>query len=122
MAISGDYLVYIEDLLADIPGLRSKRMFGGAGLYGNGLFFAIIVDDTLYFKVDDRNRGDYEKLGAQPFRYLIKGQQRTMSYYAVPAEIIESPEALMAWAERALDAALRARTHGAASRDRPQAP
>jgi TfoX/Sxy family transcriptional regulator of competence genes len=71
MPVSQHYIEFIHDLLADFEPLRIKRMFGGAGVYSGDLFFAILVEDTLYLKVDDGNRDAYQDRGIQPFSYPI---------------------------------------------------
>jgi DNA transformation protein len=110
MAVGDEYLQFLRDRLARVPDLRMRRMFGGAGLYGDGVFFAIVVDDTLYFKVDDKSRPAFEALGAQPFRYRSRGRVQTMDYYEVPADVIEEDDTLTAWARRAMDAGRRSRS------------
>ena len=110
MPVSDDYITYTLDLLSDLGSLRIKRMFGGAGVYCGELYFAILVDDELYFKVDDHNRGDYERLGLKPFTYAMKnGSTSTMNYYPVPVDVIEDVEQLTAWAEKALEASRRSK-------------
>ena len=108
MPVSGDYIEFVRDLLAGFEPLRIKRMFGGAGVYTGELFFAILADDTLYLKADEDNRADFEQQGLHPFSYETKtGRAGTMSYYPVPAEALEDPEALDPWVRRALAAAER---------------
>ena len=110
MPVSDDYLEYLHDLLAWVPGLRAKRMFGGAGLYGEELFFAIVADDELYLKADDESRPLYRGGGSEPFLFVTKkGKESTMDYWLVPAEILEEPEALRVWVQAALDSAVRSR-------------
>jgi len=83
-------------------------MFGGVGIYSGDLFFALIDDDTLYFKVDDRTRPDFESRGMEAFRpYGPEGE--VMQYYCVPAEILEDAEALGEWVQRAMAVARQAR-------------
>jgi DNA transformation protein len=84
-------------------------MFGGVGVYSDGFFFALMDDDTLYLKVDDSNRTDFEARGLGPFRPFGEGGE-TMQYYPVPEDVLEVPEALRPWADKALDVARRART------------
>jgi DNA transformation protein len=109
MPVSEHYIAFVHDLLADFEPLRIKRMFGGAGIYSGDLFFAILVEDTLYLKVDDGNRGAYQDRGIQPFSYEGKdGRRATMSYYPVPSELLDDPDALAPWARQAIDAAQRA--------------
>ena len=57
MAVSPSFSTYIlEQLGRSVRGIRARNMFGGVGIYSGELFFALIDDDTLYFKVDDSNR------------------------------------------------------------------
>ncbi len=76
-------------------------MFGGVGIYAGQLFFALVADDTLYFKVDDSNRPEFERLGMKPFQPYGEGGE-VMQYYQVPAEFLEDPEALRSWAEKSI--------------------
>ena len=76
-------------------------MFGGVGLYSGDLFFALIAEDTLYFKVDASNRPDFEERGMEPFRPFGE-DGGTMQYYEVPEDLLEDPDALRPWAEKAL--------------------
>ncbi len=106
MAVSEEYIAYVLDQLGGLGNLRVKRMFGGAGIYCGEVFFAILADDEVYFKADDRSRGDYEEMGLTPFTYEKQGGRKaTMSYYPVPAEVLESPRRLEEWASKALRAA-----------------
>jgi DNA transformation protein and related proteins len=83
-------------------------MFGGVGLYADELFFALIADDAPYFKVDDGNRPDFEARGLEPFRpYGEHGE--VMGYYRVAEDLLEDPEELRVWADKAVAAARRAR-------------
>lgn len=83
-------------------------MFGGVGIYAGDLFFALIADDTLYFKVDDINREDFESRGLGPFRpYGPEGE--AMQYYPIPEDILEDADALGEWARKAMAVARRAR-------------
>lgn len=84
--------------------ITHRAMFGGVGIYADGLFFAIIADETLYFKVDDTNRPDFEARGMGPF--LPYGDPaRPMQYYQVPADLLEAPEELEPWVDRAVEVA-----------------
>lgn len=108
MSVSDDYVTFIRDLLADFEPLRIKRMFGGAGVYSGEHFFAILVDDTLYLKVDEGNRAAYEQRGLARFTYETKsGRSGSMSYYPVPADALEDRDVLAPWVRGALEAARR---------------
>ena len=83
-------------------------MFGGVGIYAAELFFALLDEDTLYFKVDDATRPQFEERGMTPFRpYGEDGE--VMGYYEVPADVLEDPEMLGAWVQAAVAAARRAK-------------
>lgn len=115
MAVSEEYLDYILDQFTGFGDVVSRRMFGGAGLYRDGVMFALIAGDVLYLKVDDSNRSDYEAAGRGPFR-PYRDKKTVMSYYEVPVDVIENRDELAAWAEKAHAAALR--THRGRSRKR----
>ncbi len=107
MAVSPDFRDYVLDLLEPLGTVRARAMFGGAGLYLDDTFFAILANDVLYLKVDERNRGAFEAAGAAPFKPFADKPQ-TMSYYEAPAEVMEDSEELCAWARRAWETARRA--------------
>ena len=71
--------------------------------------FGIVIDDILYFKVDDKNRADYVDADSEPFTYEAKGKTIALSYWMVPAEILEDQKKFNEWAQRAYDAAVRAK-------------
>ena len=100
--MSASFHTFIVDQLSRVvPRLRARGMFGGVGIYAGQLFFALIADDTLYFKVDDSNRPEFERLGMRPFQPYGEGGE-VMQYYQVPAELLDDPEALRPWAEKAI--------------------
>jgi DNA transformation protein and related proteins len=108
MPVSDGYLTFVLDQLRTaIPAVRTRRMFGGCGLYAGELFFAVISDDTLYLKVDDQTRGEYEARGMPPFQPM-EGMA-SMNYSQLPEELLEEPEALGPWVERAIEVARRAK-------------
>ncbi len=95
------FLEYVLDQLSGWGGVSSRRMFGGVGLYRDGKMFALISDDVAYLKVDYSNRDQFDRAGSAPFR-PYPDKQVTMSYYEVPAEVLEDPEQLIEWSERSL--------------------
>ncbi len=105
MAFTAEYRDWVLEQLRYVGPVTARSMFGGAGLYLDGLFFALIAEDTLYLKVDGSNRGDFEAAGTGPFRPYVDG--RAMQYYEVPADVLEDPDRLRGWAEKALAVARR---------------
>ena len=109
MAVSASYRTFIlEQLGRVLPAVRARSMFGGVGVYSMDLFFALMDNDTLYFKVDNETRGEFEAIGMGPFRPFGDSGE-AMQYYEVSAALIEDPETLAPWAERAVMVARRAR-------------
>jgi DNA transformation protein len=87
-----DYVDYVVDKLSGLGGVRSRAMFGGYGIFHEGLMFALIADGVLYFKVDDANREMYREAGSSIFPHGI-------SYWEVPTDIFENTARLYEWAE-----------------------
>ncbi|TLZ47463.1 MAG: TfoX/Sxy family protein, partial [Gammaproteobacteria bacterium] len=108
MAVSRVYLDYVRDQLSGLGGVSSRRMFGGAGLYCDEFFFALIDDDTLYLRVNDDNRADYTARGMGQFRPYADRPELSMSYYETPADVLEDPAQLVSWARRSVAAAMAA--------------
>lgn len=108
MAVTDGFRTFIlEQLEQTARDIRARAMFGGVGIYAGEHFFALIADDTLYFKVDDHTRPGYTALGMTPFRpYGPDGEE--MGYYTVPISLIEDPDALRPWVAEAIDVARRA--------------
>jgi DNA transformation protein len=80
-------------------------MFGGVGLYSDGVFFAIIDNDTMFFKTDDSTRPLYVSRGSEPFRPYKDRPEVSMSYYQVPADVLEDADECVPWARAAVRAA-----------------
>ena len=109
MAPSADFLEFLQDLLRGLGRITTRRMFSGAGLYCDGVIFALILRDTLYFKVDDGNRRAYEAEGLQPFTYEAKGKTvRVGAYWQLPERLFDEPDEMLDWARAALAAGRRA--------------
>jgi DNA transformation protein len=102
MAVSDTFLAYVLEQLAGLPRLRSKRMFGGVGIYSDERFFALLDDNVLYLKVDDASRGDYIARGMGPFQPFPDKPDYAMGYYQVPADVLEDAELLATWARKAV--------------------
>ncbi len=106
MATTDEYRRFIAEQLEGLGAVRIEPMFGGAGVFLDDLMFAILVDDGLYFKVDDGNRGDFEARGMTPFVYQAKGKEVAMSYWRAPDFLYDDGEAMTQWARNAHGGAL----------------
>lgn len=101
MSVSKGFIDYVLDQLSKWGDVSVRRMFGGAGLYRDGKMFALIAGDVTYLKVDETNRDKFVAAGSTPFKPFPQ-KPTIMSYYEVPAEVLEDPEELIEWAEESL--------------------
>ncbi len=105
------YQSYALEQLGRVRAVTTRRMFGGVGIYAEARFFALMDDDGLWFKVDDSNRPDFEARGMSPF--LPFGDDGpAMQYYRVPEDVLEDPDDLRHWVDRAVAVADSARRKG----------
>ncbi len=127
MALADEYTEYVLEQLAPLGQVRAARLFGGVGLSRGSLQFAMIMDRTLYFAVDDVTRPRYEAAGMQPFAYdTRKRRVQVRRYYELPEDVLVDADELRLWAEEALRAAARGRKParkraGKPTRRRPRA-
>jgi DNA transformation protein len=111
------FVSHCLELLSPLGSTSSRRMFGGHALYIDGLCMALIIQDTLYLKVDDTSRPLAERAGCRPFTYdTRKGERAALGYYTAPEESMESPAEMLPWARRALAAAVAARAKAPAKK------
>jgi len=88
MAVTEGFKDFVRDLLADFGPVTIRNMFGGAGIYADGVMFAILVDDTLYLKADEASRRAFETEGMGPFTYEPAGKGPiAMPYWEVPPRL-----------------------------------
>jgi DNA transformation protein and related proteins len=103
---------FIRDLFAPFGPVTVRRMFGGAGIYREGLMFALVFDGAIFLKVDEASIPDFEREGSRPFVYTRakspgKIGRASLSYWRLPERLYDDPEELAVWAERALAIAQR---------------
>ena len=109
---SSDFLEFVLEQMAQLRGLRSKRMFGGFGIYQHELFFALIADDRLYLKADAESHADFLARNLSPFTYPRRGVTASLNYYEAPPEVFDDTDSMKVWAEKAIGAARRAAQPG----------
>jgi DNA transformation protein len=109
VASSPEFIAFVTDQLASLGHVTTLRMFSGAGVYCDGVIFALILRDVVYFKADDGNRAAYEAEGCVPFSYEAKGRKIEIgSYWRVPERLFDDPDDMVEWARAALAAGRRA--------------
>ena len=106
--MSADFVDYALEFFGPFGTVGARRMFGGHGVYLDGLMFAIVSADTLYLKADEMNRIEFEQAGCEMFGYAREGKRATLGFFRAPEDAMESPELMLPWARTAYAAALRA--------------
>ncbi len=109
MSVSREYLDWLQDLLRPLGHIRLRRMFGGYGIYADELFFAVVLDEQLFIKVDAQTRAVFEAAGLEEWVYEKDGKPVHMNYFRPPEDIYDDEESLQHWGRLALAAALRTR-------------
>lgn len=108
MSIDG-VLEFVQEELQPLGPVVARRMFGGAGLFLDGLMFALLADDALYLKADHVNQPAFEAEGLSAFTYARGGKRIALSYWQAPERLLDDAEELRAWAAHAIAAARRGR-------------
>jgi DNA transformation protein len=103
------FRTFLVDQLDGLAGLQIRSMFGGAGVYAEGVMFGLVAENVLYLKADDLNRTHFERAGSRPFVYAGKSKPVSLSYWQAQEHIYEDQEVMREWARLALDAAHRAK-------------
>lgn len=103
-----DFVNHVVELLQSLGPVTARRMFGGHGLFLDGLMFALVADNELYFKADDENRELFTAQGLQAFSYRKQGKVMSLSYYQAPEEALEDMQVMNSWGNLGFASALRA--------------
>ncbi len=95
----------------NIPGIKSRAMFGGYGLYKNSVIFGLIAEGNLYFKVGTANLADYQAAKSKPFTYKrVSGKPISMSYWKVPDAVLKNEKLLIEWIKKSVEVSLKKST------------
>ncbi|HEV8016093.1 MAG TPA: TfoX/Sxy family protein [Stellaceae bacterium] len=123
-----EFIRYLRDQFRRWGPVEVRRMFGGHGIFRDGVMFALINDETLYLRSDEATQAAFAAAGMGPFRYRRDGRLVALGYHQAPPEAVEDSDLLGEWADRAFAAALRrasqpprraARKRAVAKRKRP---
>ena len=106
MAASKEFVGFVEELLAPLGALTTGTFFGGRDIRYHGLQFAWIIGSTLYLRVNDATRPEFEARDCQPFSYQTKkGEVQVRKFYTAPDALFDDPGQMLAWARRAIESA-----------------
>lgn len=121
MPTENEFRTYLAELLAPLGPISFRRIFSAVGVLGARGMFGLIVDETLYFKVTDESRADYEAAGMSQITYeRASGREVGLPYFEVPDELLDEPERFLEWAEKAFAAAVPARRRNSSRRRLPR--
>ncbi|SIQ43731.1 TfoX/Sxy family protein [Bosea sp. TND4EK4] len=95
----------LEDVFAPLGPVQIRRMFGGRGIYADGLMFALEIGGVIYLKTCEANRSAFRESGSEPFRYVSRGAERETSYWRLPDNALDDPDILAGWVTLARQAA-----------------
>jgi DNA transformation protein len=110
MANDPSFVAHAVDLLSLVGPVSARAMFGGHGLYAEGVMFALLDDGELFVKTDAGTRATFVEAGCRPWIFATRsGRTENTGYFRPPDDAHEDPEAMLPWARLALEAALRAR-------------
>jgi DNA transformation protein len=109
VAVRDSYREFVVEQLGRVGPVTWRKMFGGVGIYADGSFFALLDNDTLFFKTGGTNRGDFEARGMEPFR-PFGPNSKPMAYHELPPDILENVAELTVWMGKAVGEARQVRT------------
>ena len=82
MATADGTIAFLTDILSPMGHISARRMFSGAGIYCDGVIFALLLRDVLYLKADDASIPTFQAEGVGPFTYeTSNGERRLTSYW-----------------------------------------
>ncbi len=110
MALSKEYTDYLHDLFQVLPGTSIRRMFGGVGIFRDGLMYALALGDgKIALKADSKTIPEFEAEGCEAWYYEDKrGGKKSMNYWYLPERLADDEEELRQWANKAFEVAVRA--------------
>ncbi|RBP51302.1 TfoX/Sxy family protein [Arenicella xantha] len=101
------FVEFLHEVFAEFGAIRSRRMFGGHGIYHDDLMFGLVADDQLFMKTDPTSLPEFVAAGCVPFEFDKDGKKMKMPYYLAPEEIYDDPERASYWANLSYSSALR---------------
>ena len=102
-----EFVTYLLELMQPLGPVSARAMFGGYGIYIDDIMFALVADDVLYLKTNQKTLPEFEQRGLSPFHYERNDKSYNMSYCEAPEEFMEDPEAMRYWSNMAIEAALK---------------
>ena len=102
-----EFASYVAELMQSIGPVSARAMFGGYGIFLNGLMFGLIADSVLYLKADKETEKQFTAKELEQFTYSREGRTIKMSFYQAPEEAMDNSAEMRSWAVLAYEAARR---------------
>ncbi len=110
----------VADIFSSFGPVRCRAMFGGLGIYADGVMFALSGFGEIYLKVDDALAARLKDEGSKPFAYESTGRIISLGYWSIPDARLDDPDAVAEIAHAALEVARRAAAAKARKPKRPK--
>lgn len=118
VAVDQHTLDFAVSQFAELGHITVKKMFGGAGLYADGMIFALLDDGEIYIKVDAVNQPEFEAIGSQIFTYAVdETGPKTLNYWLLDSDRLAEKAECLKYGQLGIEASLRA-----AEKKRPKKP
>jgi DNA transformation protein len=99
---------YVVEQLSFLGRISSRSIFGGIGIFHEERLLGIVINGALYLHTGEANIEEYVSRGMPQFKPYPNAFDLTTDHHQTPPEVVDNPEELKAWAERALAAAIEA--------------
>jgi DNA transformation protein len=111
MTVTSGFAELLLETLAPLGRITVRNMFGGGGVYCEGIIFGLVIGgDNLYLKADQSTQAAFVAEGCGPFVHEAKGRPIAMPYWRMPERLLDEPDEMVAWARQAIAVARRAKS------------
>ena len=91
MAASEGFIELLVDTLSGLGPVSVRRMFGGAGVYADGVMFGLVADDTLYLRPTRRRNAPSRRKGSGPTATMGTARGSICRTGAIPSAFSMTP-------------------------------
>ena len=106
---TSEFVDYLKEAFQAFGPVAIRRMFGGHGIFFEGVMIGLVANERLYLKADATTVQEFTHRGLPQFQYAKGGRLVGMSYYLAPDEALDEAAVMQRWAKMAYEAALRSR-------------
>ena len=104
MTVTNHFLLHAVESMSHVAPVSFRRIFNGYGIYHQGVQFAIVINDRLYFRADDYSRSLYTAKHMTPFLPSAIGDGES-NFFQLPDDVLTQPAELIFWMRIAVEAA-----------------